>query len=209
MNQEELREEKYNTASEHIQELYCSPVVGTAIRTTFDALGIDPHRYREYVNLFGDAFLGIEKPTSIRDGLRTHFNLTDGTIDGILNRVLASVDPTVFAVADIPQKSVGAGQPQQSAPSVTSEQPLPRSSPLPSSPSPHVPVARVMPQSPEAVQNDPRASTELPNALLQNLKASLMHSAPEEPLPGTNPPPAYNAMLDPKPPAPPQQPPNA
>lgn len=74
---------------------------------------------------------------------------------------------------------------------------------------PHVPVARVMPHSAEEAQRDPRASTELPNALLQNLKASLMHSVPEEPLEGTNPAPSYNAILDQKPPAPPNLPPKS
>jgi hypothetical protein len=68
---------------------------------------------------------------------------------------------------------------------------------------PHVPVARVMPQTPAAVPHNPKASTELPNALLQNLKASLMHGGPEEPLEGTNPAPSYNAILNTKPPAPP------
>lgn len=106
--------------------------------------------------------------------------------------------------------------------------PVPQITPVPNpTPAPHVPVARVMPHSQAEAQHDPRASTELPNALLQNLKASLMHDAPgfqgadatmkrkypggipEEPLEGTNPTPSYNAILSPKTTTPPLVPPNS
>ncbi|MFM2374066.1 MAG: hypothetical protein RLZZ234_61 [Candidatus Parcubacteria bacterium] len=84
------------------------------------------------------------------------------------------------------------------------------SSPVPAvpapTPTPHIPASRVMPQSTGevAAPHDPKGTTALPNALLQNLKASLMHGgAPEEPLEGTGPKASYHSMLDqtPKPPA--------
>ncbi len=92
-------------------------------------------------------------------------------------------------------------------PPVPSQPPVVMQTPAPT-PAPHVPVARVMPHSQAEAVHDPRTSTELPNALLQNLKASLMHSVPEEPLEGTNPAPSYNAILGPKPTTPPTTPPN-
>jgi hypothetical protein len=71
---------------------------------------------------------------------------------------------------------------------------------------PHIQPSRVMPQSAAEVAHDPKGTTELPNALLQNLKASLMHGgAPEEPLDGTGPKAAYTTMLN-STSRPPQQP---
>jgi hypothetical protein len=70
----------------------------------------------------------------------------------------------------------------------------------------HIQPSRVMPQNAAEVAHDPKGKTELPNALLQNLKASLMHGgAPEEPLDGTGPKAAYTTMLN-SIPKPPQQP---
>jgi hypothetical protein len=74
-------------------------------------------------------------------------------------------------------------------------------------PTPHIPPSRVMPQSEAQVPApvNPQGTTELPNALLQNLKASLMHGGAvvePEPLEGTGPKASYTTMLGttPKPP---------
>jgi hypothetical protein len=74
-------------------------------------------------------------------------------------------------------------------------------------PTPHIAPTRVMPQSAAQVPApmNPQGTTELPNALLQNLKASLMHGGAvvePEPLEGTGPKASYTTMLSttPKPP---------
>ncbi len=199
----EERERAYASASEARRDLYGNILLGEALSTVSSGLG---NNYRDFVGVIGDIILGLEPQESAYKTLTTRYALSDlearKVIDVIVNKVPSELLTLGANNVLTEQRPTAAPLASTSATPMTS---TPPSSPIAA---PHVPVARVMPHSASEAQHDPRASTELPNALLQNLKASLMHSVPEEPLEGTNPAPSYNAMLGPKPPMSPPSPPN-
>lgn len=167
---QEQRDASYKTSSEAIQNLYSSGEVGDAIRHTFDALTLTDGTYADYVNIFGDAFIGLETPESVHSNLMLRYNLSPGVASGIIKSVSAVIDPSIFVIP---------------APGTTTNAPLTPSAPVSAAPS--IPASRVMPKN----------ETELPGSLLQNLKASLAHDAAgaayvEEDTPK----PSYGAILD-------------
>lgn len=201
MATKEEREGAYIKSSPEIKDLYASGDVGNAIRQTFDGLKLPPEKYRDYVNLFGDAFLGLEKPDSVYSVLMLRYNLTPRVTSDIIKAVSVAIDSKVFVIA-MPNTENG------STPTAATSTPVaaptlgtPTPQPLPSS----IPPMRVMPKS----------ETDLPGSLLHSLRSTLAHDAP--PLPPyveqSTPKAAYNAILEtkphapnsPNPPSPPQQ----
>jgi hypothetical protein len=183
---QEQRQLAYRGAPEEVRELYGSEVLGTALQSTASKLG---NNYKNFVGIIGDIVLGLEQTSAAYTALTSHYGLSDTEARNILKIIEQDVKSPLLNFSSSEQKTIVPGT---SSPTATIQ--------------PHLTPSRVMPQSAAEVAHDPKGATELPNALLQNLKASLMHGgAPEEPLDGTGPKAAYTTMLN-SPPKPPQQP---
>lgn len=196
------RLDAYAKAPEEVRELYGSPLLGDSLVT---ASAMFPNQQGEFVDFVGDIILGLEAPQSALAVLSTQFHLSPETASKVLTGIESRLNIPIFhgtmsQTTQLPITPVPAAPVEPavitpitslpSTPAPTSTvMPTPSAVPPPS-PAPtttSLPTSRVM----------PRNETELPGALLQNLKASLAHdSVGVAYVDEQTPKPSYGAILD-------------
>jgi hypothetical protein len=188
---------QYDNASLEVRELYTSDELELALKSVSGRFG---ERYGDFVNLIGDVVLGLERGDGVYTELTTAYGLTPGVAENTIETIIRRVNSAYLSLP-----FPGSTTPQGAVESVL-DAPGPTLTKMGSSSAPaYPPIGRVMPkeEGQSGFIQDPRAETELPNALLKNLKASLMHSGSEPE--ATNPLPSYNTLI-PKTPTLPQPP---
>ena len=92
---EEKREAAYQSAPEHIHEMYSSPETGTILLEVFGKTNLPKDSYRDFALLIGDIILGLYQKSELRTLLESELEISEEVaqkIEADLKPLLSKLD---------------------------------------------------------------------------------------------------------------------